>query len=151
MGSSRDSNTPRGVGSAPAAGAASEARATSVISGGVFMVEDAELEAPRALGGDISATLPLYGKKVRVSSLEAGALELETLTHFGLTWADFTARKGSRRPSRIFLEDVSLTPEPDGFTLAFTLQKGSFATSVLREVTKTEVDEPLTDGEDDEA
>ena len=120
-------------------------------TGGVFMVEDAELEAPRALGGDISATLPLYGKKVRVSSLEAGALELETLTHFGLTWADFTARKGSRRPSRIFLEDVSLTPEPDGFALAFTLQKGSFATSVLREVTKTEVDEPLTDGEDDEA
>ena len=120
-------------------------------TGGVFMVEDAAAEAPRARSGDISATLPLYGKKVRVSALEAGALELETLEHFSLTWADFTARKGSRRPSRIFLEDVSLTPEPDGFALAFTLQKGSFATSVLREVTKTEVDEPLTDGEDDEA
>ena len=54
--------------------------------------------------------------------------------------------------SRIFLEDVSLVLGLDGFTLAFTLLKGSFATSVLREVTKTEVDEPLTDdGEDDEA
>lgn len=120
-------------------------------TGGVFMVEDAPAETPRARSGDISATLPLYGKKVRVSSLEAGVLEHETLAYFGLTWADFTARKGSRRPSRIFLEDVSLAPEPDGFTLALTLQKGSFATSVLREVTKTEVDEPLSDGEDDEA
>lgn len=119
-------------------------------TGGVFMVEDAEADLPRALAGDISATLPLYGKKVKVSPLEAGALEHETLAHFGLTWADFTARKGSRRPGRIFLEDVSLTPEPDGFTLAFALPKGAFATSVLREVTKTEVDEPLTDGEDDE-
>lgn len=119
-------------------------------TGGVFMVEDADAESPRAQAGDISATLPLYGKKVKVSSLEAGTLENEALTHFGLTWADFTARKGSRRPSRIFLEDASLTPEPDGFTLAFALPKGAFATSVLREVTKIEVDEPLTDGEDDE-
>lgn len=119
-------------------------------TGGVFVVEDAEVENPRALSGEISATLPLYGKKVRVSENGAGELENETLAHFGLRWTDFTARKGSRRPSRIFLEDVQLTPEPDGYLLAFTLQKGAFATSVLREVMKTEVDEPLSDGEDDE-
>ena len=119
-------------------------------TGGVFVVEDAEVENPRALRGEISATLPLYGKKVRVSTLEAGGLEEATLEHFGLRWADFTSRKGSRRPSRIFLEDVMLSPEPDGYTLAFTLQKGAFATSVLREVMKVEVDEPLGDEEDDE-
>lgn len=119
-------------------------------TGGVFVVEDAEVENPRALSGEISATGPLYGKKVRVSDFDAGALEGETLEHFGLRWADFTARKGSRRPSRVFLEDVQLTPEPDGYTLAFTLQKGAFATSVLREVMKVEVDEPLGDEEDDE-
>ena len=120
-------------------------------TGGVFVVEDAEVEQPRAERGEISATLPLYGKKVKVSEFAAGMLEEETLTHFGLRWSDFTARKGSRRPSRIFLEGVVLTPEEDGYTLAFTLQKGSFATSVLREVMKIEVDEPLSDGEDDEA
>jgi len=120
-------------------------------TGGVFVVEEAAVETPRALSGEISATLPLYGKKVRVSASEAGALEAATLEHFGLRWSDFTARKGSRRPSRIFLEDVRLTPEEDSYTLAFTLPKGAFATSVLREVMKVEVDEPLTEGEDDEA
>ena len=120
-------------------------------TGGVFVVEDAEAEQPRAERGDISATLPLYGKKVKVSGFDAGALEEETLAYFGLHWSDFTARKGSRRPSRIFLEDARLTPEDDGYAFAFTLQKGSFATSVLREVMKVEVDEPLSEGEDDEA
>ena len=119
-------------------------------TGGIFNVEDATAENPRAQQGDISATLPLYGKKVRISPYEAGVLELETLAHFGLRWVDFTGRRGSRRPSRIFLEDVLLTPEPDGYTLAFTLPKGTFATSVLREIMKVEVDEPLSEGEDDE-
>lgn len=119
-------------------------------TGGVFVVEDAAAEEPRATHGEISATLPLYGKKVKVSGFDAGSLEEETLAYFGLRWSDFTARRGSRRPSRIFLEDVSLTPESDGYTFAFTLQKGAFATSVLREVMKIEVDEPLGEGEDDE-
>lgn len=116
-------------------------------TGGVFQVEDAELETPRALRGEISATGPLYGKKVRVSEGAAGALEAEVLAHFGLRWSDFRARHGSRRPVRIFLEDVSLTPEADGYTLAFSLPRGAFATSVLREVMKVEVDEPLEGAE----
>ena len=44
----------------------------------------------------------------------------------------------------------SVTPGEDGFTLSFTLPKGSFATSVLREVMKTSVDAaaPELDAED---
>ncbi len=120
-------------------------------TGGVFRVEDAELESVRARTGEISATLPLYGKKVRLSESEAGVLEGLTLEHFGLGWTAFTARKGSRRPSRIFLSEVALEPEAEGYTLHFSLQKGSFATSVLREIMKVEIDEPLGEGEDDEA
>jgi tRNA pseudouridine13 synthase len=116
-------------------------------TGGVFEVEDAEVDSLRALRGEISATGPLYGKKVRVSGQEAGALEAEVLARFGLRWSDFRARHGSRRPVRIFLEDVSLSPETDGYTLAFSLPKGAFATSVLREVMKVEVDEPLEGAE----
>jgi tRNA pseudouridine13 synthase len=118
-------------------------------TGGVFVVEDADLENARAQRGEISATLPLYGKKVRPSTGAAGALEEEALMHFGLRWSEFSARKGSRRPSRVFLEDAQLTPEADGYTLAFSLPKGAFATGVLREVMKVEVDEPLSDGEDE--
>lgn len=117
-------------------------------TGGVFVVET-ELENERARRGEISATLPLYGKKVRPSAGAAGVLEGETLAHFGLRWSEFSARKGSRRPSRIFLEETRLIPEADGYTLAFSLQKGSFATGVLREVMKVDVDEPLDSPEDD--
>lgn len=122
-------------------------------TGGVFRAEDADAETPRALRGEISATGPLYGKKVRVSEGEAGELETEVLAHFGLRWLDFRARHGSRRPTRIFLEGVEITPEVDGFSLAFSLPKGAFATGVLREVMKVEVDEPLTseDEGDEEA
>ncbi len=119
-------------------------------TGGVFVVEDAAAENVRAATGEISATLPLYGKKVRVSGLDAGELETGTLEHFGLSWSDFTARKGSRRPTRVFLEEPLLTPETDGYTLAFSLRKGAFATSVLREVMKVEVDEPRGDNEGDD-
>ena len=39
-------------------------------------------------------------------------------------------------------EGAEVRPEEDGYTVAFTLPKGSFATSVLRELMKTEVDAP---------
>lgn len=114
-------------------------------TGGVFRVEDAAAESARAVRGEVSATGPLYGKKVRVSEGDAGVLETEVLAHFGLRWAEFRARHGSRRVTRIFLEDTLLTPAEDGYTLAFSLPKGAFATSVLREVMKVEVDEPFTE------
>lgn len=52
----------------------------------------------------------------------------------------------------MFPQDAQVTPEEDGFTLSFTLPKGSFATSVLREVMKTSVDAaaPELDGTGDE-
>ncbi|HEX7021456.1 MAG TPA: tRNA pseudouridine(13) synthase TruD [Trueperaceae bacterium] len=109
-------------------------------TGGVFEVADSAAESPRAEHLEISATLPLYGKKVRISSGEAGELEGEALEHFGLRWTDFTSRKGARRISRILPEDVSLEPADDGYLLGFTLPKGAFATNVLREVMKVDVD-----------
>ena len=107
------------------------------------------MESPRAEALEISPTLPLWGKKVRVSGGEAGALEEETLERFGLRWLDFTSRKGSRRITRVLLEDVGLEGTEDGYTLSFALPKGAFATTVLREVMKVEVDVGAEDGGDD--
>ncbi len=119
-------------------------------TGGVFMVEDALVENERAARLEISATQPLYGKKVRVSGGEAGALEEEVLTHFGLRWADFRSRKGSRRITRVVLSEAQVEPTEDGYWLSFFLPKGSFATNVLREVMKVEVDEPISSRDADE-
>ncbi len=120
-------------------------------TGGVFLVEDAAAESPRAGRGEVSATGTLFGKKTRPLTLDAGVLEAEALAHFDLTPAVFASRRGDRRLTRVFPEDLGVTEQEDGYTLAFTLPKGSFATSVLREVMKTEVDsaEPVdveTDG-----
>lgn len=119
-------------------------------TGGMFKVDDVAAEVARAANAEISAVFPLYGKKVKISEAEAGVLEQASLAHFGLRWLDFTKLKGSRRISRIFLEDVSLTPSEAGFWLSFALPKGSFATSVLREVMKVEVDAPLAIEKSDE-
>ena len=112
-------------------------------TGGVFVVEDAEAESARAARLEISATLPLYGRRVRLSEGEAGELEARVLERFGLRWSAFGSRRGDRRPSRVLLEDVSVARQEGGLRVAFTLPKGSYATVVLRELMKVEVDAPL--------
>lgn len=51
----------------------------------------------------------------------------------------------------MFAADAGVRPEEDGYTVSFTLPKGSFATSVLRELMKTDVDAPGEGPEDEEA
>ncbi|WP_328774564.1 tRNA pseudouridine(13) synthase TruD [Deinococcus aquaedulcis] len=120
-------------------------------TGGVFQVEDAATESPRAARGEVSATGTLFGKKVRPLSAEAGELEQQALAALGLSPEMFHSRKGDRRLTRVFVEDASVQPQPDGYTLAFTLPRGSFATSVLREIMKTQVDTPDTEAAEIEA
>ncbi len=114
-------------------------------TGGIFIVTDLK-EIPRAAALEISATLPLYGKKVRLSDSQAGSFEREVLETFGFRWIDFAKNplslRGSRRITRIIPWEVSLKPSEDGYWLAFNLPKGAFATSVLREVMKIDVDAP---------
>jgi tRNA pseudouridine13 synthase len=118
-------------------------------TGGMFTVSDGELETPRAKRLEVSATGPLYGKKVMPAHGPSRALEDEVLAHFELTTESFKARKGSRRITRVKLEDANLEPTEDGFWIAFGLPKGSFATVVLREVMKVGVD-AVDDVPDDE-
>ncbi|PTA69850.1 tRNA pseudouridine(13) synthase TruD [Deinococcus arcticus] len=111
-------------------------------TGGVFQVEDAAAESARAARGEVSATGTLFGKKVRSLGGDAGELEQAALGALGLSPEMFLSRKGDRRLTRVFLDEASVQPEEDGYTLAFVLPRGSFATSVLREIMKTQVDTP---------
>lgn len=116
-------------------------------TGGTFLVEDAALESERAERLEISATLPLYGRRVRLSEGDAGTIEAAVLERYGLRWSQFGSRRGDRRPSRVVLEDVAVEGAVDGdadaLTVRFTLPKGSYATVVLRELMKVDVDAPL--------
>lgn len=117
-------------------------------TGGVFRVEDALLESPRALRGEVSATGTLFGRKVAPLTGEAGDLERGVLAAYALTPEAFRSRKGDRRLTRVFLEDPTLTVSDNGYTVAFELPRGSFATSVLRELVGDGVDMP-EEAEDD--
>jgi tRNA pseudouridine13 synthase len=117
-------------------------------TGGVFKVES-EAEAERAKRFEISATLPLFGKKVKLSEGKAGELEQSVLDFLELTWVKFASRRGDRRYSRLPLGEISLEATEDGYIIQFDLMRGAFATSLLRELLKTDVDENL--GEEAEA
>lgn len=114
-------------------------RAQKHDTGGVFVVDDADAESPRAARREISALLPLYGRKVRGGDREAALLEQETLDYFGLSRSDFRpAAKGDWRSSRCLPAEVSIAPHPAGYTISFTLPAGAYATVFLRELTKSE-------------
>lgn len=112
-------------------------------TGGTFLVADAEQEAPRAKSLELSATIPLYGRKVKPSPAAAGEYESAVMARFDLSWQQFTSRRGDRRSSRILVAEPEVARDGDALILSFVLPKGSYATSVLREVMKVDVDEPL--------
>lgn len=116
-------------------------------TGGVFVVEDPKLETPRARALEVSATGPLHGRKLKPPTGAARELEDEVLGAHGLTRESFRDRLGSRRITRILLEGARVEPAEGGYWLEFALPKGSFATVVLREVTKGPVD-ALAEGEE---
>lgn len=103
-------------------------------TGGKFLVGDPATEDPRATSFEISATGPLFGKKYHEAAFEARLLEDEILTAHGLSRADFNGSPGSRRAIRFKIEDWSVESVAEGIWLAFTLPRGTYATSVLREV-----------------
>ncbi len=118
------------------------------LTGGVFVVDDPVTDSARAALLEISATAPLYGRKVTpVAQFDARALEDEVLAAFDLTWAQFKDRHGDRRTTRILMGESTLEPTADGYWLTFSLPKGCFATAVLREVMKVDVDSADEDGD----
>ena len=104
------------------------------------MVEDGAKEGERAARLEISAALPLYARKVRYSRGETGPLEQVILDRFELSQSDLsTLGMGAWRISRLRIGETSIKAENDGYTVTFTLPKGSYATCLLRELVTPEV------------
>ena len=115
-------------------------------TGGMFRVGDAETESKRAARLEISAVLPLYGRKVSGGLDAAFALEDWVLRRFGLRRSDFRRHtRGSWRISRVRPEEVALRARDDGYVIEFTLPNGAYATTFLRELIKRELVRQDTD------
>lgn len=111
------------------------------INGACFLVEDPELEAVRAARFEISATGPMFGSKMKqpggaVQALEAALLADEGVNLEAFDLGNGLRMEGERRPLRVPLGDPLCSCDGGHLLLEFSLPKGSYATSVLREITK---------------
>lgn len=112
-------------------------------TGGIFTVERVEEEQPRFERQEISFTAPIYGSKMRSAQDEAAQLEREIVAESGVTdehWRRARA-EGTRRLGRLLVPALKAEKGDEGsIVVEFFLPKGAFATTVLREIMKVDVD-----------
>jgi tRNA pseudouridine13 synthase len=113
-------------------------------SGGLFINDD-QVEAERRMREwEISATGPMFGSDMPEPQGEAAARERTVFERSGLTASMLAEHKssgaGTRRAARVRLADCHVTAEPEGLRLVFQLPAGAYATTVLREVMKPDVE-----------
>ncbi len=112
-------------------------------NGACFVVQDATAEQPRADRLEISPSGPMFGYKMTGAKGQMGILEQSLLDKEGLTLEGFRlpaglAMEGERRPLRVPIGTPEVRQDGDDLLLAFALPRGSYATSVLREIMKAE-------------
>jgi tRNA pseudouridine13 synthase len=120
-------------------------------NGAIFAVADAATEQPRAERFEISPTGPITGFRGKLAEGQMGQIERDVLARHNLTPDDFRRVgklkvKGGRRALRFALKAPELTAGRDkhgeSLELTFTAPAGAYATIVLREIMKTDVEEP---------
>lgn len=116
-------------------------------NGACFRVEDAAAEQPRCTALEISATGPLFGRRMTEAQGEPGRCEEQVLVEASLTRDRFVSRdgtrfEGGRRPIRVPLgaAQVERGEDQNGpfLSLEFELPAGAYATNVTREVCKSD-------------
>jgi len=115
-------------------------------NGAMFAVEDAASEQPRCANWEISPTGPLIGSAMRKLTGQAGEIENPILESAGLDERDMKQldnfARGGRRVLRFRPVDWDVMSGRDDageyVEFAFTLDAGSYATTLLREVCKKE-------------
>ncbi len=124
----------------PLAPGALEAGDVAVVhaSGGLFVVEDPEREAPRAEAFEISATGPIFGPRAPRPAGAPAAREAAARRRLGIPEDDALAPprgvrlRGARRALRIRPEEAALTAAgPGAQRLCVRLPTGSYASVLL--------------------
>src|SRR5205823_3038493 len=115
--------------------------------GAVFRVEDVAREQPRCDAFEISPTGPLFGYRMTEPEGEQATIESQVLAAENMRPEDWRQGthlrvKGARRPLRFQPHTVSVSAGDDDLgayiELRFQLESGCYATTVLREICKTD-------------
>ena len=95
---------------------------------------------------EVNPTCPLYGTKVPYAGGAVGEMEENVLKKYNLEKSDFEVPKmprlgshGLRRSMRFQVWDASAQATDEGVLCEFSINKGSYATAVLREIMKVDV------------
>jgi tRNA pseudouridine13 synthase len=112
------------------------------VNGACFLVEDAAAEQGRAAAFEISASGPMFGCKMKRPEGAVWELEHEILEQAEVDLPLFDMpgglrMEGERRPLRVPAGELAWSASGDAVTLEFSLPKGSYATSLVREISKT--------------
>ena len=127
-------------------------------NGAVFRVEESVVEQPRCTAFEISPTGPLYGHRMTPAEGEPGAMEAAVLAAEDAhpeEWREGPTHKvrGGRRPLRFRPFDTQVAAGTDDagpfIEVGFRLESGCYATTVLREICKTE-ESAMAEGKDEE-
>jgi tRNA pseudouridine13 synthase len=110
--------------------------------GGMFVAEDVTAEQARLDARDIVPAGPMFGRKMFRAAAEAAEREDKVLRDAGLTTQAFHGfgklLSGTRRHNLVYVDDLTANVETEGVRLSFTLPAGSYATVLVREITKSE-------------
>jgi tRNA pseudouridine13 synthase len=94
----------------------------------------------------VDQTCPLFGTKVPFAEGVVGEMEKSILKKYNLTKEDFECPKmprlgshGLRRAMRFHIWDTNAIATDEGVVVEFSINKGSYATAVLREIMKVDV------------
>ncbi len=109
-------------------------------TGGLFVCESLEADAPRVAAFEVSPAGPMFGPKMLPAAHGVAEAEARLLAEEGVTLSDFARggdeTEGTRRPYRVLLGATELREEGEDVLLSFELPRGAYATEVLHELLK---------------
>ncbi|WP_372370378.1 tRNA pseudouridine(13) synthase TruD [Candidatus Uabimicrobium sp. HlEnr_7] len=106
----------------------------------VFLVDNSVKEQPRCTKNNISPSGPVFGYKMTCPRGKQLQIEKNIATQENLDielFRDYKA-KGERRSYRFFLQETDVSENEQGILVHFFLNKGCYATTVLREIMKSD-------------